>query len=95
MKRRWMAIVAGCLCASLAWAAEEKPTLPLPNTGSVTLTLDEYNRLMELAAKPPKKPDVAPLPYSIKHAAVKAAGRECGNPRHGGTGRRSLPQGDQ
>jgi hypothetical protein len=37
----------------------------------VTLTLDEYNKLVEMAAKPPKKPDVAPLPYSIKHADVK------------------------
>jgi hypothetical protein len=45
--------------------------LPLPNSGNVTLTLDEYNKLVELAAKPPKKPDVAPLPYSIKHADVK------------------------
>ncbi|HXX01833.1 MAG TPA: hypothetical protein VEJ00_11495, partial [Candidatus Acidoferrales bacterium] len=45
--------------------------LPLPNSGNVTLTLDEYNKLVELAAKPPKKPDVAPLPYSIKHADVQ------------------------
>jgi Carboxypeptidase regulatory-like domain len=53
------------------WAAEEKSTLPLPDPGNVTLTLDEYNKLMELAAKPPKKSDLAPLPYSIKHADVK------------------------
>src|SRR5437016_3465903 len=52
-------------------AGDEKSTLPLPDSGHVTLTLDEYNRLVELAAKPPKKSDVAPLPYSIKHAAVK------------------------
>src|SRR3984957_19058511 len=52
-------------------AAEEKSTLPLPDSGNVTLTLDEYNKLMELAAKPPKKSDIAPLPYSIKHADVK------------------------
>ena len=55
----------------MARASEDKSTLPLPDSGNVTLTLDEYNRLMELAAKPPKKPDVAPLPYSIKHADVK------------------------
>jgi hypothetical protein len=52
-------------------AAQEKSTLPLPDSGSVTLTLDEYNRLVALAAKPPKRPDLAPLPYSIKHADVK------------------------
>ena len=37
-----------------AFAAEEKTALPLPDSGNVTLTLDEYNKLMELAAKPPK-----------------------------------------
>ena len=64
-------------CAVLLWvprmvrAAEEKSALPLPDSGNVTLTLDEYNRLVELAAKPPKKSDLAPLPYSIKHADVK------------------------
>jgi hypothetical protein len=54
-----------------ALAAEEKSALPLPNSGNVTLPLDEYNRLVELAAKPPKTPDTAPLAYSIKHAEVK------------------------
>ncbi len=51
-------------------AAEEKSTLPLPDPGNVTLTLDEYNKLVELAAKPPKHADLAPLPYSIKHADI-------------------------
>src|SRR6201998_998910 len=61
----------GCVCLmSLCWA-EDKSTLPLPDPGNVTLTLDEYNKLVELAAKPPKRPDVAPLPYSIKHADLK------------------------
>ena len=56
--------------ASVCWA-QEKPALPLPDPGNVTLTLDEYNKLVELAAKPPKKPELAPLPYSIQHADVK------------------------
>jgi hypothetical protein len=54
-----------------AYAADEKSPLPLPDSGNVTLTLDEYNKLMELAAKPPKKNDLPPLPYSIKHADLK------------------------
>jgi hypothetical protein len=54
-----------------AFAADEKSALPLPDSGNVTLTLDEYNKLMELAAKPPKKNDLPPLPYSIKHADLK------------------------
>ena len=61
----------GCVCVmSLCWA-EDKESLPLPDPGNVTLTLDEYNRLVALAAKPSKKPEVAPLPYSIKHADVR------------------------
>ncbi len=50
--------------------AEDKSNLPLPDPGNVTLTLDEYNRLVELASKTPKHPEMAPLPYSLKHADV-------------------------
>jgi len=75
MKTRLFAmLLLCCVSAAMAHAANEnndKSALPLPDSGSVTLTLDEYNRLVELAAKPPKKSDVAPLPYSIKHADVK------------------------
>jgi hypothetical protein len=70
--RLFTALLLCSLCATMrVYAAEDKSPLPLPNSGNVTLTLDEYNRLVELAAKPPKKPDVAPLPYSIKHADLK------------------------
>ncbi|MGO9084446.1 MAG: carboxypeptidase-like regulatory domain-containing protein [Candidatus Sulfotelmatobacter sp.] len=78
MKPRLFAALLLCsVCAATsvfaapASPAEDKAPLPLPNSGNVTLTLDEYNRLVELAAKPPKKPDVAPLPYSLKHADLK------------------------
>jgi hypothetical protein len=67
MKSRFFVVLMlCCVCA-----AEEKSALPLPDPGNVTLTLEEYNRLVELAAHPPKKPELAPLPYSIKHADVK------------------------
>jgi Carboxypeptidase regulatory-like domain len=74
MKSRLFVVLMLCgvsaqICA--AGAAEDKSVLPLPNSGNVTLTLDEYNRLVELAAKPPKKSDSPPLAYSIKHADVK------------------------
>jgi len=71
MKNILVVLLLCCVCAAPVLAAQEKSTLPLPDSGNVTLTLDEYNRLVELAAKPPKKPDLAPLPYSIKHADVK------------------------
>jgi hypothetical protein len=66
MKNIFVVLLLCCVCM-----AQEKSTLPLPDSGNVTLTLDEYNRLVALAAKPPKGTDVAPLPYSIKHADVK------------------------
>ena len=72
MKRTTLAIVlvSSLGLMSLCWAEDKPIVLPQPDPGNVTLTLDEYNRLIALAAKPPKKPDVAPLPYSIKHAAI-------------------------
>ena len=67
MKTRFLMVLLLCsVCA-----AEEKSTLPLPDPGNVTLTLDEYNKLVELAARPPKKLETAPLPYSIQHVNVK------------------------
>lgn len=57
-----------CVFLSLFAAGQDTTALPLPDPGNVTLTLAEYNHLMELAANPPKKPELAPLPYSIKHA---------------------------
>ena len=71
MKRQILALLM-CWTTIVPFApAEDKSVLPLPESGHVTLTLDEYNRLVELAAKPPKHNDAAPLPYSIKHADVK------------------------
>jgi hypothetical protein len=67
MKSRFFVVLLLCgVCA-----AQEKSVLPLPDSGHVTLSLDEYNRLVALAAKPPKKSDTPPLPYSIKHADLK------------------------
>jgi len=68
MKTAFLFIV---VLGSFFAAAQEKAALPLPDSGNVTLSLDEYNKLMELAGKPAKKPDVPPLSYSLKHAALK------------------------
>jgi len=51
--------------------AQQRDILPLPSTGNVTLSLDEYNRLITLAAKPIKKTDGAPLNYAIQNADLK------------------------
>jgi len=46
--------------------------LPAPSTtGTVTLSLNEYNRLVELASRTDKAPDGAPLPYVVSKAVFK------------------------
>jgi len=61
------------LAFSLAIPAFAQRSLesPLPPTGNVTLSLDEYNRLLALANRPGKKSDLPPLPYILKRADLK------------------------
>ena len=75
MKR---AIVFLLLLATPAWGQQRdvKTGMPLPvpvpgSSGSVTLTLAEYNRLSELASKKPKKSDIPPLSFVLSRAAFK------------------------
>ncbi len=68
MKNKFLALL---LCLSIAVFAEEKAPLPLPTTGNVTLTLAEYNRLVDLAAKSGRKSDLPPIPYTLKRADMK------------------------
>jgi Carboxypeptidase regulatory-like domain len=51
--------------------SEDKSTLPLPASGNVTLTLAEYDRLVDLAARSVKKHETPPIAYTIKHAELK------------------------
>jgi len=47
-------------------------TIPAPgSTGTVTVSLAEYNRLMELAASKPKASETAPMPFVLSRAAFK------------------------
>jgi hypothetical protein len=41
---------------------------PMPAPGNVALPLDEYNKLLELAAKPAKTSEAPPLLYALKSA---------------------------
>ena len=46
--------------------------LPAPgSTGTVTLSLAEFNRLVDLASRKPKPADAAPLPFVLSRAAFK------------------------
>lgn len=67
---RFVAFALACMLP-VGLQGQVRPTLPPPSTGNVTLTLDEYNRLLELASKPGKKVDVPPQPYSLQSADLR------------------------
>lgn len=62
----WILVLPG-----LAVAADDAALPPVPASGNVTLPLDEYNRLVELASRPVRKLDVPPVPYTMKRADLK------------------------
>src|SRR5262247_1341543 len=69
-------IILLLLLASVAYGqtrnTRTEVTVPAPgSTGTVTLSLAEYNRLTELAARKPKTGDTAPLPFVLSNAAFK------------------------
>jgi hypothetical protein len=61
-------IVIGLALPALS---QQKSEVPQPGPGNVTLSLDEYNRLLALANRPSKKSEAPPAPYVLKHASVK------------------------
>ncbi len=61
----WMLLLPGLA------KADGSALLPVPPSGNVTLPLDEYNHLLELASKPVRKTDAPPVPYSMKRADLK------------------------
>jgi hypothetical protein len=62
----WMLVLPG-----FAAAADDVAFPPVPASGNVTLPLDEYNRLVELASKPARKLDTPPVPFTMKRADLK------------------------
>jgi len=64
-------LTALLLTSSRLTVAQQRDILPLPASGNVTLSLDEYNRLVTLAAKPVKTSDRFPLNYAIQRAELK------------------------
>ncbi|HET6930855.1 MAG TPA: carboxypeptidase-like regulatory domain-containing protein [Candidatus Acidoferrum sp.] len=61
-------LTLACAAPALAQRSLESP---LPPTGNVTLSLDEYNRLLALANRPGKQSELPPLPYILKRADLK------------------------
>jgi len=61
----WMLVLPGLS------RADGSALPPVPASGNVTLPLDEYNHLLELANRPAHKTDAPPVPYSLKRADLK------------------------
>jgi hypothetical protein len=70
MNRRLISLVLALLVASPSFA-QQKVDPPTPASGNVTLSLDEYNRLLALANRPNKKTEAPPQPYLLKRADLK------------------------
>jgi Carboxypeptidase regulatory-like domain len=70
MKRDLLVLLVTALLA-LPAGAQQRADTPAPAPGNVTLSLDEYNRLLALANRPGKKSDAPPAPYVVKHAEFK------------------------
>ena len=70
MKRQLLLFPIIAVLALPAWA-QQKAEGPQPAPGNVTLSLDEYNRLLALANHPGKKSEAPPAPYVLKHAELK------------------------
>ena len=73
MKKILSTLLAGLLLSPQCVLAGEKSgsVPPVPSSGNVTLPLDEYNRLLELANKPTQKIETPPVPYTLKRADLK------------------------
>jgi len=64
-------LLAAAFLIGIPAFAQDKINPPVPQAGNVTLPLEEYNRLLELANKSPKRVETAPLPYTIKRGDLK------------------------
>jgi Carboxypeptidase regulatory-like domain len=68
---RHLLVVMLALSLAVPAFAQQKIDPPQPAPGNVTLSLDEYNRLLALANRPGKRTEAPPLPYLLKHAELK------------------------
>ncbi len=69
--KRFSIFAAVVMIFSLPLFAQQRDDGPPPTPGNVTLSLDEYNRLLALANRSAKKSEAPPVPYALKHAEMK------------------------
>ena len=70
MNRHLLLLGISIVLAQPSFAQLRSDALP-PAPGNVTLSLDEYNRLLALANRPGKKSEAPPALYVLKHADLK------------------------
>jgi hypothetical protein len=70
VNRHLLLLGMSIVLAQPSFAQLRSDALP-PAPGNVTLSLDEYNRLLALANRPGKKSQAPPAPYVLKHADLK------------------------
>ena len=74
MKRQLLAILVCALFVNGTVHADDRAAIsptPVPAAGNVTIPLEEYNHLIELASRPARKAEAPPLPYVLKRADLK------------------------
>ena len=65
---RWCAVLAGSLLLASAVAAQPVARPPQGPPGTVTLSLADYDRLVDQAERPARPPDPPPIPATIARA---------------------------
>jgi hypothetical protein len=70
-KYRLLIIFVVLSVAGTTAIAQDRPRLPTGPAGTVTLPVVEYNRLVDLAARPDKRPDPPPVPAVVARADLK------------------------
>src|SRR4051794_27807202 len=56
------------IALTATFAAGQNGGIPAP--GNVSLPLEQYNHLLDLAAKAPKGPEPPPVPYALRNARL-------------------------
>jgi len=72
--KRTIILMLTLVTAAYGQQRNSRSDAPLPapgSTGTVTLSLAEYNRLTEMAAHKPKTAEAAPIPFVLSRAAFK------------------------
>ena len=74
MQSSYRVLIVSVLLSTAATAAiaQDRGRLPQGPAGTVTLPIVEYNRLVDLAARPDKRPDPPPVPAVVARADLKA-----------------------